>query len=63
MCLFRPGKYEWTFDTLVSKSIIPWAVEWLYYYEVWLATNEWCGGGEHPNSWVVKNNSMETYKE
>jgi len=21
---------------------------WLFYYEIWLATGEWCGGGVHP---------------
>ena len=38
-------KYNWIADT-----IVPWAQEWLYYYEIWLATNEWCGGGHIPTS-------------
>ena len=31
------------FDTL-----IPWTAEWLWYFEDWLATGVWSGGGEHP---------------
>lgn len=38
-------KHSWIADT-----IVPWAQEWLYYYEVWLATGEWCGGGHTPVS-------------
>ena len=30
------------------ETIVPWASLWLYYYEVWHATGEWLGGGEHP---------------
>jgi hypothetical protein len=24
-----------------------WAVEWLYFYEGWLITKKWRGGGRH----------------
>lgn len=40
--------HEFNDAMLISECIIPWAVEWLYYYEIWLATGEWCGGGKHP---------------
>lgn len=43
--------YEFNSGMLISDTIIPWAVEWLYFYEIWLATGTWCGGGKHP---VVK---------
>lgn len=33
---------------LLSDTYIPWAIEWLYYYEIWLATGTWNGGGLHP---------------
>lgn len=33
---------------LIAKTIVPWASEWLYFYEVWLTTGEWHGGGVHP---------------
>lgn len=34
----------------MTRSLVPWASEWLYYYEMWLATGgEWRGGGVHPS--------------
>lgn len=33
---------------LIANTIVPWAVEWLFFYEVWLVTGEWGGGGEWP---------------
>lgn len=49
LCLFLPRKKEWTKEKLISQTIIPWTSLWLYYYEMWHATGEWLGGGEHPN--------------
>lgn len=48
LCLFYPGRGEWDNSMLIADTIIPWAVEWLYYYEKWRMTGEWYGGGEHP---------------
>lgn len=48
LCLYRPKKREWNNTMFLSKTAIPWAVEWLYFYEVWLCTGEWFGEGEHP---------------
>ena len=39
-------KHDWIADT-----IVPWTQEWLFFYEIWLATNEWCGGGHTPVSY------------
>lgn len=44
ICLFR---YDFSSDMLLSKTVVPWAIEWLYYYEIWLYTGVWNGGGEH----------------
>ncbi|MDD3193046.1 MAG: hypothetical protein PHE47_04240 [Oscillospiraceae bacterium] len=41
-------RYEFTSSMLIADTIIPWAIEWLYFYEIWLATDTWCGGGKHP---------------
>ena len=30
-----------------KNTIVPWIADWLYYYEVWLFTGEWEGGGIH----------------
>ena len=46
VCLYLPSE----FDPMKSFSdtLVPWAVEWLFHYEIWLATGEWRGGGVHP---------------
>jgi hypothetical protein len=44
-CLFYPPGREWRSDMTIARSIIPWLSLWLYYYEVWLATGKWEGGG------------------
>lgn len=46
VCLFTNG--EFTSHDWINKTIIPWTVEWLFYYEIWQATGNWCGGGKHP---------------
>lgn len=48
LCLYHPKYREWTSSMLLADTIVPWASEWLLHYEVWLATGEWTGGGEHP---------------
>jgi hypothetical protein len=44
-CLFYPPGREWRSDMRIAATIIPWSSLWLYYYEVWLATGSWEGGG------------------
>ena len=46
LCLY---KHEWSPHLLFSKTIIPWVDLWLFYFECWLCTGNWEGGGEHPN--------------
>ncbi len=48
LCLYHPRKQEWCPQMHVATTIIPWTSLWLFYYEVWQATGEWLGGGEHP---------------
>ena len=48
ICLYHYR--EFTKDKFLANTIIPWTVEWLYFYEIWLATGTWCGGGEHPTN-------------
>ncbi|WP_221936598.1 hypothetical protein [Litoribacter populi] len=45
LCLYSPGKNEWTREKLIVATIIPWASEWLFFYELWLTNGEWLGGG------------------
>lgn len=49
LCLFRPAKREWSGADKLIDTIIPWSVEWLHYFEIWLRTGDWTGGGEHPS--------------
>lgn len=45
-CLYFPG--EWRRDMKVATTIITWTSLWLVFYESWLATGAWQGGGiEH----------------
>src|SRR5687768_3036319 len=48
LCLYFPDDNEWTPDKSISETIVPWAYLWLLYFEHWLATDEWQGGGTHP---------------
>jgi hypothetical protein len=42
---------EWDPSMYLHQTIVPWTSLWLYYYEVWLATGEWLGGGHgHPSN-------------
>lgn len=45
LCLYLAD--EWRGDMLISNTIVPWISEWLLYYEIWLTTGEWLGGGVH----------------
>lgn len=50
LCLFMPRYREWEPYQHISETIIPWTYLWLFYFEEWLFSNEWKGGGEHPKS-------------
>ncbi|MFG1635413.1 hypothetical protein ACGFKX_11315 [Pseudonocardia alni] len=36
---------EWNDTKLLASTILPWASEWLQFYELWHATGVWLGGG------------------
>lgn len=57
ICLYFPG--QWNKSKYISTTIVPWAIEWLYFYEVWLATGKWSGGGVHPRSNAAKTDLKE----
>ncbi|TXC79121.1 hypothetical protein [Paraburkholderia azotifigens] len=48
LCLWWPKAREWRRDMKFAETYIPWAAEWLFHYEYWLATGVWEGGGVHP---------------
>lgn len=48
LCLFHPQQQRWKSSYLLANTVVPWALEWLLHYEIWVGTNEWHGGGiEH----------------
>ena len=48
LCLYLPRAREWNHGKSVASTIVPWIFLWLYFFEEWLFSNEWQGGGEHP---------------
>lgn len=48
LCLYLPKRNEWQSQMKLSETVIPWTLEWLWYFEMWLLTDVWEGGGEHP---------------
>ncbi len=48
LCLFDPYNGEWSLSDLVAETTVPWTARYLYFYEGWLATGRWHGGGRHP---------------
>jgi hypothetical protein len=54
LCLYLPvvkqknKVSEWQPTMFLANTILPWASMWLLYFEFWLSSDEWDGGGvEH----------------
>ena len=45
LCLYYSRFGEWDASMFLSRTIVPWASEWLYFYELWVITGEWLGEG------------------
>jgi hypothetical protein len=41
--------HEWTGNLILARTVVPWTIAWLYFYEIWFATGFWEGGGTHPD--------------
>jgi hypothetical protein len=51
LCLYYPEDGSWNSRKLLGNTIFLWTAEWLYYYELWLATGQWFGAeAPHTNS-------------
>jgi hypothetical protein len=46
LCLHLPG--QWTPNMFIASTVIRWLALWLFFYETWLITGNWEGGGEEP---------------
>ncbi|TCA66784.1 hypothetical protein E0J09_03170 [Rhizobium leguminosarum bv. viciae] len=49
LCLFDPAADEWDGCMLISRTTVPWSIDWITFYEFWLMTGVWSGGGRHPD--------------
>ena len=43
LCLYHRSENPWFGDQYIADTIVPWACEWCYFYEVWLQTDQWYG--------------------
>ena len=50
LCLYYPPNREWRREFFLTETLIPWAEEWLYFYEIWLISGVWHGSGLHPTA-------------
>ena len=59
ICLYYGPFGEWDSTMFLAQKIVPWAAEWLLFYELWVITGEWLGEGiEHsPQTPFRKDNS------
>jgi hypothetical protein len=49
LCLYLPGAFEWDRNMRLDKTLVPWTALWLFYFEEWLWSDDWKGGGMHPS--------------
>lgn len=45
LCLYFPDGTEWHGGILLTDSVVPWISEWVFFYQLWLVTGDWLGGG------------------
>jgi hypothetical protein len=50
LCLYYPSYKDWDQSMPLNTTFVPWIYLWLYYYEEWLYSDDWKGGGIHPQS-------------
>lgn len=60
LCLFLPWTGEWNPQRTLVETMLPWSVLWLYYFEAWLRSGEWTGGGMHPPASPAKEKSWQS---
>ncbi len=54
LCLYWPEEWRWTCRASLADTLVPWTVLWLYYYEIWLVTEEWLGPSAPHESGLAK---------
>lgn len=49
LCLYDPKETPWDYRHTIASTIIPWTIDWLVHYEIFLATGTWCAKERHPS--------------
>jgi hypothetical protein len=57
LCIYYPEDGSWNSRKLLGNTVFPWTAEWLYFYELWLATGQWFGP-EAPHTASKSENSQ-----
>lgn len=42
LCLYYGNEFDGS-KHFIATTIVPWASEWLYFYEHWMGTGKWLG--------------------
>lgn len=48
--LYLPGTGQWDASKRLNLTITLWTQLWLVFFEEWLVSDDWKGGGEHPGA-------------
>jgi hypothetical protein len=48
LCLYLPGTGQWRPQLRLDETMLPWSALWFFYFEEWLESDDWKGGGQHP---------------
>lgn len=62
LCLWWPKQREWLPQMNLADTFIPWTQQWLWYFEDWLTTRDWAGGGEHPEDAVEQIQLIDRFR-
>jgi hypothetical protein len=49
ICVYLPGTGEWHSTKAIAATLVPWSITWLGFFEDWVFTDVWSGGGIHPS--------------
>jgi hypothetical protein len=59
LCLHYPPDMEWNERTAIYKYTIPWLIEWIIFYELYLVNGNKWEGRESPNHIVESDKNID----
>ncbi len=63
LCLHYPHSNDYSSKEEIGQQYIPWITHWLYYFEEWLYSAEWKGGGVEPGDEIDRELNPKYKKE